>query len=92
MGAAGKAAASASKADGGKPTPEPGKDAGTESPAAAAKVVSRRDTPARVGSQQGRGGQQQGRGGQQQSRGGQRDRSGSGGGPHRDRPTGGTEN
>jgi ornithine cyclodeaminase len=82
----GKAAASSPpKAEDGKPTPEPDKDAGTESPAAAAKVVSRRDPPARVGGAQGRGGSQQNRGGQ---RGG--DRSGSGSGPHRERPSGGT--
>jgi ornithine cyclodeaminase/alanine dehydrogenase-like protein (mu-crystallin family) len=82
----GKAAgSSAPKADGGKPTPEPGKDAGTNSPATPAKVVSRRDAPARVGGAQGRGGQQ--------SRSGQRggDRGSGGGGPHRDRPTGGTD-
>ena len=80
----GKASGSAAKADSGKPNSEPGKDAGTESPAAVAKVVSRRDAPARVGGPQGRGGQQQ-------NRGGQRDRSGSGGGPHRDRPTSGSD-
>ncbi len=59
-----------------------GKAAGSGSPAAVAKVVSRRDTPARVGSQ-GRGGQP-GRGSGQ--RGG-----GQSGNPHRDRPTGGNE-
>lgn len=79
------AGSSAPKAEGGKPAPEAGKDAGTESPAPAAKVVSRRDTPARVGGPQGRG--------QQQTRGGQRggDRSGGGSGPHRERPTGGAD-
>ena len=81
---AGKAAASAPKAHG-KPTSESDKEADTESPAAVAKVVSRRDAPARVGGPQGRGSQQQ-------NRGGQRDRSGSGGGPHRDRPSNGSDN
>jgi len=55
------------------------KDAAGDTPASVAKVVSRRDAPARVGGQQGRGGQPN-RGGNQR-----------GGGPHRDRPTGGNE-
>jgi len=54
------------------------KDAAGSTPATAAKVVNRRDTPARVGGQQGRGGQPN-RGGNQRG----------GGGPHRDRPSGG---
>lgn len=70
----------APKADGGN-SGDPDKDADGSS--TAAKVVSRRDTPARVGGQQGRGGPQQSRGGGQRG-----DRSG---GPHRERPTGGAD-
>ena len=73
----------ATKADGGKSVPEPGKDVGADSPATVAKVVSRRDTPARVGGPQSRV--------QQQNRGGQRGGDRSGGGPHRDRPSGGSD-